>query len=247
MLLLAPALAGEPTFEVDPWSAATLVAGAGAIELVVHTQVVPIRSPEGQVADPGVLDAWIPAHYSLMPSRVSDVVLIGTLGLGAALAVRDGARDGEGWIPRSWIVAETLAVTLVTTDMLKLFWARPRPYTAVVGDPVVDELRQGLDSEMSFPSGHASLSAAAAVSAARMLTLSGTTRRQRALAWSTALVAAGSTAALRVAAGKHHPTDVVAGLALGASLGWLIPTLHTTTRRLRLEPTATGLAVRVRW
>ena len=107
--------------------------------------------------------------------------------------------------------------------------------------------RTGLDSEMSFPSGHASLSAAAAVSAARMLSLSGSTRRQRTLAWSTALVAASTTAALRVAAGKHHPTDVIAGFALGAGLGWLMPTLHTTTRRLRLAPTATGLAVRVLW
>lgn len=247
LALLATVSAGEPTFEVDPYSAAAIVGGAGAIELMVHTQVVPVRDPEGKVADPGPLDAWVPAHYSRGPAKASDLVLVGTMGLGAALALRDGLRDDEGVVPRGWIIAETLATTLVATDMLKLFWGRPRPYTAVIGDPVVDEMRTGLDSEMSFPSGHASLTAAAAFSTARMLTLSGSSRRQRVLAWTAAFAAAGSGAALRVAAGKHHPTDVVAGFVLGAGLGWLVPTLHTADRRLSVVPTATGLALNLRW
>jgi membrane-associated phospholipid phosphatase len=33
-------------------------------------------------------------------------------------------------------------------------------------------------------------------------------------------------AALRVAAGKHFPTDVAGGAALGSSVGWLAATLH---------------------
>ena len=37
-------------------------------------------------------------------------------------------------------------------------------------------------------------------------------------------------AALRVAAGKHFPTDVVAGAALGSAVGWLVPTIHPAQR-----------------
>jgi hypothetical protein len=247
LALFATAFAGEPTFRAEASTSAPLVAAAVGIEWVVHTQVVPVESPEGKVASPGPLDSWVPAHYASGPAKASDVLLWGTLGLGSALVLYDGLRDGEGLTPRLWIVAETLSATLVATDMLKLFWGRPRPYTAVTGDPAVDAMRMGLDSEMSFPSGHASLAAAAAVSTARMLSLSGSTPSRRALAWSTAIVAAASTAALRVAAGKHHPTDVVAGLALGAALGWLVPTLHTRERALALETTASGLALRLCW
>ena len=38
--------------------------------------------------------------------------------------------------------------------------------------------------------------------------------------------AAATTAALRVAAHRHFPTDVVAGAALGTAVGWVVPLLH---------------------
>ena len=34
--------------------------------------------------------------------------------------------------------------------------------------------------------------------------------------------------ALRVAGGKHFPTDVAGGAALGAGIGWLVATIHAT-------------------
>jgi len=34
--------------------------------------------------------------------------------------------------------------------------------------------------------------------------------------------------ALRVAAGKHFPTDVLASAALGSGIGWVVPTIHPT-------------------
>ena len=35
-------------------------------------------------------------------------------------------------------------------------------------------------------------------------------------------------AALRVSAGKHFPTDVAGGAALGAGIGWLTAKVHPT-------------------
>ena len=37
---------------------------------------------------------------------------------------------------------------------------------------------------------------------------------------------AAAVGTLRVAAGRHFPTDVLAGAALGSLIGWLIPTVH---------------------
>jgi membrane-associated phospholipid phosphatase len=38
--------------------------------------------------------------------------------------------------------------------------------------------------------------------------------------------AALATGVLRVEAGKHFPTDVMGGAALGSALGWLAATIH---------------------
>jgi membrane-associated phospholipid phosphatase len=39
---------------------------------------------------------------------------------------------------------------------------------------------------------------------------------------------AAAVSALRVEAGKHCPTDVLAGAALGSGVGWLVATIHPT-------------------
>ena len=171
--LLALAWAGEPTFTVDPARSAAIVGTAAALEWAIHTRIVPEAEPDGEVAAPVGPDAWVPAHYAPSVGRVSDVLLGATLIGGTALALHDGLRDGQAPMARLWIVGEAVATTLVATDVLKLTFTRPRPYTALEDDPAVAAQRRGFDSEMSFPSGHSSLAAAAAVSTVRMLALSG--------------------------------------------------------------------------
>jgi membrane-associated phospholipid phosphatase len=44
--------------------------------------------------------------------------------------------------------------------------------------------------------------------------------------WTFAAAVPFATAYLRVSAGKHFPTDVMTGYAVGAAIGWLVPHLH---------------------
>jgi membrane-associated phospholipid phosphatase len=44
--------------------------------------------------------------------------------------------------------------------------------------------------------------------------------------WGTSLLAASVTGYLRYYAGKHYPTDIIAGAAMGSITGWGIPALH---------------------
>ena len=44
--------------------------------------------------------------------------------------------------------------------------------------------------------------------------------------WAASLSVATLTGYLRYAAGKHHPSDILAGAVLGSFVGWLMPTLH---------------------
>jgi len=82
------------------------------------------------------------------------------------------------------------------------------------------------DNRRSFPSGHASVAFAAATSYLVMARREGLrhSTRNAVLLYTGAL----GVAALRVAAGKHFPTDVAGGAALGIGIGWLAARVHPT-------------------
>ncbi|OGQ89072.1 MAG: hypothetical protein A2289_25340 [Deltaproteobacteria bacterium RIFOXYA12_FULL_58_15] len=119
------------------------------------------------------------------------------------------------------VMAQAQLTAGIANYGLKLSVGRPRPrqyrsntYKAVA------------ESELSFPSGHTVAISAGATAFAYTYWLrnpSSSSRYWVALACG-ALSLSGGWA--RVEAGKHFPTDVVAGLALGAMSGVLVPWLH---------------------
>jgi len=127
---------------------------------------------------------------------------------------------------------ETVGLTLGMTQLLKVLIARPRPYL-YNPDPVIsDELRRRADSWRSFPSGHTAMAFAAAVQMGMVEDrLHG---GNSGWVWSAGLGVAALTGCLRYTAGKHHPSDILAGAVLGSLVGWLIPTLHEN------DPEGTG-------
>src|SRR2546425_141760 len=82
------------------------------------------------------------------------------------------------------------------------------------------------NNRRSFPSGHAALAFAAATSYTVVAGGERLPHRTR----NAVLLYAGAVgiAALRVAGGKHFPTDVAGGAALGAGIGWLVGAIHAT-------------------
>lgn len=123
------------------------------------------------------------------------------------------------WHERLGIALAALAVVL--TDMvgatIKDEVARLRPFGAIEGARVL----VGLSSSYSFPSNHAANCAAAA------LVVGVTWRRHPWLAVGVALLAA-CVAYSRIYVGVHFPLDVVAGIALGLTVGALV--LAVTSR-----------------
>lgn len=97
------------------------------------------------------------------------------------------------------------AESVIVNQGIKRLFRRPRPTTE--GDPRYPVRRP---STSSFPSGHASAAAFAAV-----LLTSWDGRKSAPLWWSIAGVVGSSRAYVRI----HHPSDVVAGMAVGAALG----------------------------
>jgi len=78
----------------------------------------------------------------------------------------------------------------------------------------------------SFFSGHTSAVASNSFFTAKVFSDYFPDSKWKPLVWGVAATAPAITGYLRVRAGKHFPTDVIAGYALGAGIGILIPHLH---------------------
>ncbi len=170
-------------------------------------------APCDRLRVPGV-DRWAIAEPR------SGLALAST-GLQAALAVAVmldvGAR--EGGMPYASATAQSGLVALGAAQILKEAAGRRRPELYTAGAVHVASDR---DARRGFPSSHAAVAFALATSywlALDRVSVEGrTTRRMGAVA------AALGVGVLRVAAGRHFPTDVVAGAALGIAAA---ATVHT--------------------
>jgi membrane-associated phospholipid phosphatase len=154
------------------------------------------------------IDRWALHEHRPVWGTASWVALGGLVAAGMA----DMASDDLGR-PYATGIAESLVWTAAVTEVFKAGVGRPRPvmYTARAPD-----VAHRADNLRSFPSGHAS--AAFAVATAYWLARRDLNGEPGVAGW-TAAGAAATVALLRVVAGKHFPTDVLAGALLGIAGG----------------------------
>lgn len=156
--------------------------------------------------------SWtIPALDRLMPalSWIGNLGAVWVLLLGSMAAF--GKKTGRK-IALAGLAA--LAIGFASSELLKELTMRPRPFLAL---PDV-RLLIPEPSSYAFPSGHttsAFAAASGAVLAARRLL-------GRVPLWGWGMLAlAAAIAYSRIYVGVHWPTDVAAGIALGAASGWI--------------------------
>ncbi|MEQ8302263.1 MAG: phosphatase PAP2 family protein [Cyclobacteriaceae bacterium] len=148
---------------------------------------------------------------------------------------------------------ETMAVTYGLTNLIKNTVNRTRP-NVYNPDTPFDE-RTSSTSRQSFISGHTSHAAAASFFMAKVISdyhPDMATGAKIAL-WSFSAYIPALTGYFRVKAGKHFTTDVMAGYAVGAFTGWLIPHLHKKKAdsmlgklNLQLYPSTAGMQFSLR-
>lgn len=153
-------------------------------------------------------DRWAIHEPQAAVSRASDVT--------RALVALTGWIDlaGEGRAGEAAVVAsiESTMWAEALTQLLKGAVGRKRPVLYTDLAPDVADVRT---NQRSMPSGHTSTAFALATS--YWLSRRALTERDRPwLRW-TLMAGAAGVAALRVAAGKHHPSDVVVGAGLGVA------------------------------
>jgi membrane-associated phospholipid phosphatase len=84
------------------------------------------------------------------------------------------------------------------------------------------------DARKSFFSGHSSMTACNTFFAAKIWSDMHPNSKLKPWVWTAAAAVPAYAALQRVQAGKHYPSDVIVGLAVGAAMGYLIPQIHLT-------------------
>ena len=138
---------------------------------------------------------------------------------------------------------ETVALNGGLTFLIKTVSRRVRPY---VYDSELDfEERTASDSQKSFISGHSSQSAALTFFTAKVFSDLYPDSKFKKFVWAGAIALPAATAYFRFEAGKHFPTDVIAGYTIGAFIGYLIPVMHKTkiNKQVNIFPYRKGLAL----
>ena len=93
------------------------------------------------------------------------------------------------------------------------------------------------DARFSFISGHTSITAALCFTTAKVFSDYSDNPTHQALVWTGAALVPLITGYLRFEAGKHFPSDIIAGYLVGATIGYLVPWLHNR------KPLVKGLTI----
>ena len=139
------------------------------------------------------------------------MVFLSTIGAGgfiwiviAAIAAVFPARRFDAWR----MILAALFTWMIVDGLIKPMVDRPRPFEI---DPQIHLLDQR-PLTSSFPSGHAATAVAGAIAGTRLFPAMGW------LLWPLAAAIAVS----RLYLGVHWPSDVIAGVILGAACGWFV-------------------------
>ena len=174
-------------------------------------------------------DPSLPIGPRWLPEAARDVTALGgTVVLGILLLVVAGYLLAAGKRHAAWFVLATVLGGAALNSLLKLGFARPRP-------DIVTPLTKVLT--LSFPSGHAALSAVCYLTLGVLLAQTQASRALRVYFIATAMLLTLLVGLSRIYLGVHYPTDVLAGWCFGvawALICWTI--MRYFQRRGAVEP-----------
>lgn len=195
--------------------------------------------------DRSATDQWSPTA-----ANVSDGFMIGAMALPFTMFAFRSAQ--ENWLGLGLMYVEVGLYTVGVTQLTKGLSKRTRPFAYNPEAPL--DTRLGKNTRSSFFSGHTSLAASMSFLTAKVFHDLSDNNTAKALVWTAAALVPAATGYLRYHAGKHFPTDIIAGYVVGGAIGYLVPFLHKkkiTNENLSLMPVAgpdnLGLYLSYRW
>jgi membrane-associated phospholipid phosphatase len=166
------------------------------------------------------------ATFSDVALAVSVIAPLAYLALESlALPTREPFGD---FINDAMVLAESMALTATVQTVLKFAFRRPRPSNYLPG-----QSEANIDLQLSLPSGHTALVAAATTALTTTIFLRHPDSQIRYVALGVGAALTMLTGFARVQAGFHFPTDAITALMLGGAVGFAVPILHRKASRLR--------------
>jgi len=251
---ISPPLHAQETFpyRLDPWleggltaSGVALLAGAVAI----YQGQEPFTPEEIAALDPedvNGFDRSATENWSTAAITASDVLVWSLLAAPVGLAIATpGSR--QSWTLGA-MYGEMLLVTNGLVQLIKGVTDRTRPYAYNDDPEIPDELRFEVSAKRSFPSSHTANAFAAAVFLSSTYAKLHPRSSTRKWVWLGSLAVAGTVGYLRYRAGKHFPTDVMAGAVIGSAIGYLVPKVHEIgSVEVMVAPVGDGTAIGLTW
>ena len=173
------------------------------------------------------MDRWAVFPYSSGLSLASDAAVAAMMILPMAVSAWDARQGSQAWsdaFADAVIFGEAIALSSSLDLYVRSLAVHPRPQVYDGNAPASKRL--SAEASGSFYSGHASAAFLSAVYFSGTYSLRHPDSRYRSWIRAGSLGAAAIVSGLRVAAGKHYPSDVLAGAAIGSFFGWVFPYLH---------------------
>jgi membrane-associated phospholipid phosphatase len=174
---------------------------------------------------------------------ISNVGVVTMLVLPPLLDVLDVRLHGGAWTSAGedlLVMGEAVLVNGGLNEVVKLAVRRPRPlaYSEPAGSPALADT----DIYLSFYSSHSSTAFAMGTAYASTFALRHPHSGYRFVVYGAVIAGAGTVGLMRVLAGKHFPSDVFTGAAVGSVIGLSVPYLHRR-REVVLSAFPGGLSV----
>jgi membrane-associated phospholipid phosphatase len=167
-------------------------------------------------------DRWAADIYSEKAAELSDAFFYGSMPLPVLLMLDKKIRKDAGKI--ALLYWEAMSVTGVLYSGSSYLTSRYRPYAYNPEAPMEQRLRGG--AKNSFYAGHVALVGTSTFFMAKVFSDYHPGSKIKWLPYTIASVATGATAYLRHRGGRHFPSDILIGTALGPLSGILIPHWH---------------------
>lgn len=191
----------------------------------LDSKVPSLKVEEIQLLDKNSInrfDRIATSYSSIRARRASDVFFYGAMAMPSVFVFSKRMRKNAKSI--ALIYGETLFLTVGITAITKKTIRRSRPFVYNSNFEIDEKLEN--NARYSFFSGHTSVVSAGSFFTAKVFADFYPDSKWKPVVWGVAATMPAITGYLRVRAGKHFPTDVIAGYAVGAAIGILIPQIH---------------------
>lgn len=191
------------------------------------------------------LDRGATRNYSERAHTQSDytlnVLMVAPAAIGAAELHQSGLKNS---LIYGGMYIETFLLTNGVKDLTKDIVQRTRPVFYNVDLSITERtaIANEGDARTSFYSGHTAVAFSSAVFLASTHDEIFDAPIRSTIIWSGALGLATTTGYLRYKAGKHFPSDILAGAVIGSAIGYWVPKMHMkSSKSLTIFPSQHGL------